>query len=120
VTLLANLSEERHGDVVVVEIAGEVDASNATEIGERLRRMTPNEAKSLLIDLSETIYLDSAGINTLFALHSELHDRRQHLLLVVPDASPMKRTLQMAGLDETVTLHPTRDAALARPEASAG
>jgi anti-sigma B factor antagonist len=120
VTLLADLTEERHGDVMVVAIAGEVDASNAAEIGERLRRMTPNEAKALLVDLSETVYLDSAGINTLFALHSELHDRRQQLLLVVPDGNPMKRTLQIAGLDETVTLHPTRDAALARPEASAG
>jgi anti-anti-sigma factor len=119
-SLLATLTEERHGDYVIVGITGEVDASNAAEIGQRLRRLTPNEAKGLLVDLSETIYLDSAGINTLFALHSELHDRRQQLLLVVPDTSPMRRTLEIAGLNETVTLHPTRDAALSRPEASAG
>jgi anti-sigma B factor antagonist len=113
VTLLARVIETRHGDVLVAAVEGEVDASNTDEIADRLRTATSNRTTSLIVDLSETTYLDSAGINMLFELSTDLRERQQRLLLVVPPSSPILRAIGITGLDSAVPTHPDREAALA-------
>jgi anti-anti-sigma factor len=112
-SLIANIRDELEGDVPVVVIEGEVDASNSAEIGSRLRDALSNQGTVLIVDLTETTYIDSAGINVLFKLALELHERQQQLHLVVAEISPIARMLKIVGLDEAVPTHPTRDAALA-------
>ena len=112
-TLLARVIEERHGDVLVAAVEGEVDASNTEEIADRLRSGVSNRTMSLIVDLSETSYLDSAGINLLFALAGALRERQQRLLLVVPPGAHIARAISITGLDTTVPTHPDREAALA-------
>jgi anti-anti-sigma factor len=113
VTLLATVTEQAHGDVVVAGIEGEVDASNTEEIGERLRAALSNRSTALVVDLTGTSYLDSAGINLLFELAAALRDRQQRLLLVVPPDAPISRAISITGLDATVPTHLDRQAALA-------
>ncbi len=112
-SLLARIEEERGEDVSVAAIVGEVDASNTVEIAERLRAVVTNRSKLLVVDLTETTYLDSAGINLLFELASELEHRQQQLRLVVAPASPISRMLAIVGLDGAVPTHATRAEALA-------
>jgi anti-anti-sigma factor len=112
-TLLANLTEERDGDTPVLVIEGEIDASNAIEIAGRLRSALDNQDTALLVDLTPTTYLDSAGINVLFRLALELRERQQHLHLVVAAGSPIARMVAIVGLDAAVPTHPTREAAQA-------
>jgi anti-sigma B factor antagonist len=114
VSLLARVVEERRDDVSVAAIEGEIDSSNVHEIGERLRAVLTNRSTVLVVDLTETTYLDSAGINLLFELAGELTDRQQRLRLVVPPATPIVRMLKIAGLIGTISTHETRAAALAR------
>lgn len=109
---LARLSEEQSGEISIAAIEGEVDASNAAELGDGLRALLTNESAILVVDLSETTYLDSAGLNLLFTLDGELSGRLQELRLVVPEGSPLGRTLSITGLDSTISTHATRDAAL--------
>jgi anti-sigma B factor antagonist len=113
-SLLARVIEERRDDVVVAAIEGEIDASNVREIGERLRALLTNRSTALVVDLTATAYLDSAGINLLFALAGELTDRQQRLRLVVPPATPILRMLTIAGLIGVIPTHETRPAALAQ------
>jgi anti-sigma B factor antagonist len=110
---LVRVAEEQVGDVTVVAIDGEIDASNARDVGERLRSALTNHSHALVVDLGQTTYIDSAGINVLFALDLELRQRRQHLHLVVRPASPIARMTGITGLDRAVATHPERDAALA-------
>ena len=107
------LLDEHVGATVVVTIDGEIDASNARDLGERLRGSLTNQSHDLVIDLTETTYIDSAGVNLLFALDLELTARRQRLLLVIRPGSSLARVAAITGLDRTVTTHPTRDEALA-------
>ena len=116
---LARLSEEQRGEVSIAAIEGEVDASNAAELGDGLRALLTNQSTLLVVDLSETTYLDSAGLNLLFALDGELSGRLQQLRLVVPARSPLGRTLAITGLNRAISTHATRDAALS-PAADAG
>jgi anti-anti-sigma factor len=113
-SLLARVLEERREDVSIATIEGEIDSSNVQEVGERLRSLLTNRDTALVVDLTPTTYLDSAGINLLFELSSELTDRQQTLRLVVPAGSPILRMLTIAGLLEAMPTHATCADALAQ------
>jgi anti-anti-sigma factor len=117
-SLLARVVDEQVGPIVVAVVDGEIDASNARELGERLRASLMNDSLALVVDLGGTTYIDSAGINQLFELGLELRQRRQGLRLVVPEPSPIARALAISGLDHSVATHSSRAAALERAAAS--
>jgi anti-anti-sigma factor len=112
-TWLARILEERHGDVQVAAVVGEIDSSNVREIAGRVHAMLSNRSEALVVDLAQTTYIDSAGINMLFSLGGDLAQRQQDLHLVVDPASPIARMLTITGLDATVATHATRAQALA-------
>jgi anti-anti-sigma factor len=109
---LAQISVQRHGEVVVAAVRGEIDASNATWAGTRLRALLTNHSEKLTIDLSETTYLDSAGIALLFGLAEELRVHQQQLHLVVPEQAGIVRMLTISGLAAAVRTHTSLEAAL--------
>lgn len=98
---LADLRVDPLNGLVYAKLSGEVDLSNASELRDRLREMTPNTALGLLLDLSDVDYLDSAGIHLIHHLREELRSRGQKLGLVIPAESPINHTLRLAGLDWT-------------------
>jgi anti-sigma B factor antagonist len=112
VSLLARIVEERRDEISIAAVEGEVDASNVAEVGERLRTLVTNRSTALVVDLTATTYLDSAGINLLFELAAELADRQQRLRLVVPASSPLLRMFAITGLTSAISTHETREAAL--------
>ena len=111
--VLAQVTEERHGAVAVTRVSGEVDASNARWLEERLRAVLTNQSEGLVVDLTATTYLDSAGIALLFGLATELRRHQQQLRLVVPEDSPIARMVRLTGLGATVPTHAALEAALA-------
>jgi anti-anti-sigma factor len=111
--VIARIDETWHGDVPVAALYGEIDASNARELGERLHSLVTNRLLAMVVDLSATTYLDSAGINLLFSLGAELGARQQRLAVVVRSGSPIERMIAITGLGETVLVCPTLPAALA-------
>jgi len=109
---LARIEDEWHDEVPVARLQGEVDASNVKEMGDRLRALLTNRTVALVVDLSQTTYLDSAGINLLFMLGEEMRGRQQRLALVVADESPIARMATLTGLDQAIPVHPTLAQAL--------
>ena len=105
-TMQARIDEERHEDVAVARVEGELDASNVAWAGGRLRRLLTNRSHVLVVDLSATTYLDSAGIAMLFELAGDLRLHQQELRLVV-GGSPVVRMLTLTGLDQAAAIHPT-------------
>jgi anti-anti-sigma factor len=104
-TPLGYLRVDWHGDTPVAALEGEVDSSNAEEIALALRALVTNRSLALVIDLSPTRYLDSAGINLLFALAAELRARQLNLRLVVTPTSPIARMLAITSLDRAVATY---------------
>jgi anti-anti-sigma factor len=109
---LARIEDEWHHEVPVARLQGEVDTSNVDEVRERLRSLLTNRSVALVIDLSQTTYLDSAGINLLFALGDEMRGRQQRLAVVVADPSPIARMITLTGLDQAMPVRPTLAEAL--------
>jgi anti-anti-sigma factor len=101
-------------EVVVVRIEEEVDLSNADRLGAQAAKAVPNSAAGLVIDLSGAAYIDSAGIGLLFRLGERLQRRRQHLAVVVPDESPVRRVLVVSAIDRVVDLAATVEDASSR------
>jgi anti-sigma B factor antagonist len=113
VSTLARLEDEWHDEVPVARLHGEVDASNVKEIADRLRALLSNRSVAMVVDLTQTTYLDSAGINLLFALGEEMRGRQQRLGLVIADGSPISRMIVLTGLDQSIPVRATLAEALA-------
>ena len=108
----AQIAVERKGSAIVARLAGEVDMTNSGYVGEELTRSVPNDAAQLVVDLSGTRYIDSAGIELLFDLSRRLARRRQALLLVLPDGSPLRRVLSLTEIETAAPVHESLDSAL--------
>jgi anti-anti-sigma factor len=100
VTELARVELEQAGSATVARIVGEVDLSNARSLELEIAATVPNEAAALVLDLSETTYLDSAGIRLVFGLADAVRRRGQELRLVVPETSPVHRILELSCVQE--------------------
>lgn len=97
---------------LVAEIRGEVDMSNAEDIGDSIIAATPNEAEGVVLDLSRLEYMDSAGIYVVFGIRTSLQARGQTLILVIPATSPVHDALRLAGVDRPGAIADTVDEAL--------
>jgi anti-anti-sigma factor len=86
-------------DALIAYVTGEVDMSNAEDVGETVIKATPNEAQGVVLDLSGVEYLDSAGIYVIYGMRASLQARGQTLILVIPPASPVYDSLRLAGAE---------------------
>lgn len=119
---MSPLNIERIDGVPIAHVDEDIDAANATTIHQRLASALGPDDSSLVIDLSETRYLDSAGIDMLLRLSNRLDHRRAKLILVIPDTSQLKRLSTIVGLPNAIAIHPTLPEALqeaAKPEPQA-
>jgi anti-anti-sigma factor len=107
------------GDVVIARLSGEIDLSNAAQLGVDLAGAVPNSALGLVIDLTATSYLDSSGIHLVFDLSDRLRQRQQQLRVVVPEGAPVRRVLRIVELGGTVPVMATVDEAVAQIRAAA-
>ena len=107
------LHVETADGLLVARLAGEIDLANADVVRSALARAASNDIVGVVIDLSETTYMDSAGINVLFQVRERLRVRGQELRLVVPPASGAHDALRYAGVLDALAVSESVDAALA-------
>lgn len=70
---LAALRIVQRAPIVVASLTGEVDLSNVHQVRDDVLRAVPNSASALVLDLTETLYLDSQGIGMLLDIVHRLH-----------------------------------------------
>ena len=117
-TNLANLGVYQQDDVSVATLSGAIDISNVADLSTALEASVPQAAIGLIVDLSQTTYLDSSGIHLLFQVGKQLGRRRQEIRAVVPRTSPIMRVLELVAFERMVPLHATLDDALAAMRAA--
>ena len=99
---LADLSFELLEGVVVARLQGEIDMSNADDLGSAITARISTDAVALVLDLAAVDYLDSAGIHILFELHERVTRRGQGVRLVLGPGSPIATALEYAGVHRTL------------------
>ena len=97
---------------LIARLSGEIDMSNAEEMGATVIGATPNEASGVVLDLSAVDYLDSAGIYVVFGMRASLQARGQSLILVMPPESPVYDALRLSGVERPGEIAETVDEAL--------
>ncbi len=110
---IANVRLEHHDGTPVAFLSGDVDAANASRVGDELIGAVSNRAAGLIVVLTDIRYLDSAGINLLFGLYEQLGTRRQRFGLVLAPSAQLERVLQVSGVPTTIPVWADLDAALA-------
>jgi anti-sigma B factor antagonist/stage II sporulation protein AA (anti-sigma F factor antagonist) len=100
----AELTSVVHGDSVRIRIAGEIDLANAADVQHELNGMITNDATRVVLELGELDYLDSAGLRVLFTLAERLRVLQMALDLVVPVGTPVRRVVEMSGLEPVARL----------------
>jgi anti-sigma B factor antagonist len=99
---LADVSFETLQGVVVARLAGEVDMSNASELGAAITARVPSDARGLVLDLDAVGYVDSAGIHIFFELRERLTRRGQGIRVSLAAESPVATALEYAGVQRTL------------------
>ena len=116
-TPLADIQFETIDNVVVARLEGEVDMSNADDLGAAITARVSSDAIAVVLDLAAVDYLDSAGIHVLFDLRERLTRRGQQIRLVLGPDSPVATALEYAGVQRTLGASETVHDALAELEA---
>jgi anti-sigma B factor antagonist len=101
-------------DLRVVQIVGEIDASNVEEMRAETLAGLPNSALGLVLDLRRLTYIDSAGVAYIFEVAERLRRRGQAVALVVPPNAVIRRSLEITEVGEVAAILPTLEAARAR------
>jgi anti-anti-sigma factor len=111
-TGLVQVVDRHEGAIPVCELRGELDVSNVEHVLERVIGSVANEAPGMVLDLTQTNYLDSAGVRILFELARRLRTRRQQLRIVVPANGVVRRVLVLTALGDVVPLDDNVDRAV--------
>jgi anti-sigma B factor antagonist len=92
-------SRKEAGDSGVLSLRGEVDVANSQQVRDAALTMIKDGAKRLVIDLSGTEYLDSAGLGVLVSLLKRT--RESDLTLVIAGAQPrVQRLFEITKLNQ--------------------
>lgn len=81
----------------VVELAGELDLTNAAQLDEALAGTT---AAAVYLDLTRLTFIDSAGMRAIDRARAGLVEHGRRLLLVAPPDSRAAWTFRVAGLTD--------------------
>jgi anti-anti-sigma factor len=92
-------------EVRVVPIEGDIDMMRAPILREELRRSVGNDDLGLVLDLSETQYLDSAGVNVLFELAEDLGERQLGFAIVLPEGGLVERVVELVDIAAVAGMH---------------
>jgi anti-sigma B factor antagonist len=102
-------------DVVVLVAGGELDYAASPQIKEHLSSRINVGMRRLILDLSGTTFIDSTAIGVLAAAAMQLHGLGSGSLAVVcaEENRRVLRIFEIAGIDSLITVHRTREEALA-------
>jgi anti-anti-sigma factor len=100
-------SYERNG-ACVLPLAGEFDVGNTADL-ERILGEVPDGGRLLVIDLSNTAYIDSSVLAVLIRLKRQ---RGENLRLVVPRESKVRLIFVVSGLLEVLGIVDDLESAL--------
>lgn len=95
---------EEPGDCAVILVEGELDLAATAEFGDAIETVRARGG-AVVIDLSATTFLDSSGVAVLVRAHRSQTEVRRPLVLRAP-SPPVMRVLNLAGLDQVLTVEP--------------
>jgi len=109
------INVRRIGQRVVLAVTGEVDLLTAPDITAAIRDAEP--CRELWVDLSHVSFMDSTGVAALVQGQRAAGQARHSFAVICPPG-PVRRVLELSGVDGHIALFPHRSAANGRAGAA--
>ncbi len=100
------LTSRTEGPWTVVEVAGELDLSNSTELSGLILGQIGEGASRVAVDLSRVSFMDSSILGVLVSCLKRAREQEGDVVLVGVNGSP-RRVMEITALDKAFTLVPT-------------
>lgn len=97
--------------VVVVAVHGDADLHFAPEFRDALDAVIDDGATRVVVDLSETVFIDSMVLGVLLGSMKRMRANGDQLELIVPSPD-IRRIFEITMLDRILVIHPSRVRAL--------
>jgi anti-sigma B factor antagonist len=109
-----DIKTEQLGDgTSLISLAGEVDLYTAPEFKQQLLEVIAQGAKMVLVDLTDTTFIDSTTLGVLVGGVKRLRTNDGQLALICDDRN-ITKIFEITGLDKVFTIYPTREDAVAQ------
>jgi anti-sigma B factor antagonist len=113
VRALAISTERPEPNTAVIGLRGEVDLYTCPELKQELLRVIADGATFVVVDLSETTFIDSTGLGVLIRGVERLETEGGRLAVVCVDPN-MTKVFEVTGLNRVFSIYRSRQEALAQ------
>jgi anti-anti-sigma factor len=105
-------AQEQAGEVAIVKLAGRLDSSAAQPAEENFTRVLGSGAPHLAIDMSQLVYISSAGLRVLLVVAKKVQQAKGKMVLfgLVPH---VREVFSVSGFDKIFAIQPDAAAAVA-------
>jgi len=102
---------EKHGDVTLFDIRGDVTASSEAFLNDAYNNSNDLGAKKVLLKFEEDAYINSGGIAVLIQILAQTKKNNQEIG-ITGLSDHFKKVFNMVGITKFATIHPNLEAAL--------
>ncbi len=102
----------KQGDVSIVAIEGQLIVSNRQDLKQKMLEELEGGARKLLVDFSQTGYIDSSGLGVLVSLSKKIREQGGALRLAGLNED-LRTLFELTKLDTLFQIAETREQALA-------
>ena len=106
-----DISSRVRGEVVILDISGEIDLYNAPEIKDIVNKLIEQKKYNVVINLKEVTYIDSSGIGALISSLSNLKKYHGGLKIINVFAS-VKKVFELTKLTSFFEIYDSEDEAV--------
>ncbi len=106
-----SLTVSKHGDIVIVDIEGQLIVSNRQELKQRVLDEAEGGARKIVVDFARTGYIDSAGLGVLVSLAKRLRELGGDIRLANLN-DDLQTLFELTKLDTLFQIADTRERAL--------
>ncbi len=106
-----SLQVSKHGDVLIVEVDGQLIVSNRQELKQRVLDEAEAGVRKVLIDFAKAGYIDSSGLGVLVSLAKRLRELGGDLRLANLN-DDLQTLFELTKLDSLFQIADTRERAL--------
>ena len=105
--------EDAGEDVAILVVGGEVDFEVSPQLKARMTKTIKAGRRRLVLDLSDVTFIDSTAIGVIAGAVEKLDEAGGGSLAIVCTHDKVMQIFEITGLDSVITVHPTREEALA-------
>ena len=105
--------EDAGEDLAILVVGGEVDFEVSPQLKARMMKTIKAGRRRLVLDLSDVTFIDSTAIGVIAGAVEKLDEAGGGSLAIVCTHEKVMQIFEITGLDSVITVHPSREEALA-------